>query len=387
MINFKDNFYSQIVPFKKFSEVHLESNYVNAPADWSVIISDIQGSTTVIKEGRYKIVNMVGASTIAAIVNVLGSKEIPFVFGGDGSTALVPNADLYRLLPALLQTQQIALNKYKLNLRIGIVPTAALFAENFKVQAARFAISESMSLAFLKGDGLVIAEEWVKSGKYLVDPKFALPLAYEVLEGLSCRWSPLQNKNGHILTVIIKFLNKDSKVLNQITAELNSVIKFDSPLINPISQMGLKTENILKVAFIEMKSRILGSSIKNYFKALFITTVAWAMNLKLIKPKTFNFDDYKRTTVENSDFKKFDDNMRMVIDVSTEIKTKIISVLEAHQAKKELIYGIHESESALLTCFVQNYKTEHIHFVDGSDGGYAMAALQLKNKIKELNKV
>ena len=39
---------------------------------------------------------------------------------------------------------------------------------------------------------------------------------------------------------------------------------------------------------------------------------------------------------------------------------------------------------ALMTCYVANLKpTQHIHFFDGGDGGYAMAAKQLKGQINE----
>lgn len=41
------------------------------------------------------------------------------------------------------------------------------------------------------------------------------------------------------------------------------------------------------------------------------------------------------------------------------------------------------SKESLVTCFVQSTDPgEHIHFVDGGDGGYAMAAKQLKTQIK-----
>jgi hypothetical protein len=36
-----------------------------------------------------------------------------------------------------------------------------------------------------------------------------------------------------------------------------------------------------------------------------------------------------------------------------------------------------------MTCYVQNLSdTAHIHFVDGGDGGYAMAAKQLKQQLR-----
>jgi hypothetical protein len=34
---------------------------------------------------------------------------------------------------------------------------------------------------------------------------------------------------------------------------------------------------------------------------------------------------------------------------------------------------------------VQSYNGNHLHFVDGSDGGYALAARELKKRLAALN--
>jgi hypothetical protein len=47
-------------------------------------------------------------------------------------------------------------------------------------------------------------------------------------------------------------------------------------------------------------------------------------------------------------------------------------------------YGIHITDAAVVTCPVFQYHKNHIHFVDGSNGGYAMASKQLKEQIKNL---
>jgi hypothetical protein len=45
---------------------------------------------------------------------------------------------------------------------------------------------------------------------------------------------------------------------------------------------------------------------------------------------------------------------------------------------------MHKSREALLTCIVQSYNGNHLHFVDGSDGGYALAARALKQRLSEV---
>jgi hypothetical protein len=54
---------------------------------------------------------------------------------------------------------------------------------------------------------------------------------------------------------------------------------------------------------------------------------------------------------------------------------------ELSRAQREGIarYGLHRQQSALLTCIVPSPVTaDHMHFVDGADGGYARAAEMLK---------
>jgi hypothetical protein len=59
----------------------------------------------------------------------------------------------------------------------------------------------------------------------------------------------------------------------------------------------------------------------------------------------------------------------------------IEAALESHAQQGILRYGVHRSDSALMTCLVFNLdNSEHIHFVDGSDGGFTAAAKNMKAK-------
>ncbi len=59
--------------------------------------------------------------------------------------------------------------------------------------------------------------------------------------------------------------------------------------------------------------------------------------------------------------------------------------LEELYTNSSIYYSLHTSSSALMTCYVQSMAHGgHIHFIDGGDGGYAMAAKQLKEQMKEM---
>ena len=70
----------------------------------------------------------------------------------------------------------------------------------------------------------------------------------------------------------------------------------------------------------------------------------------------------------------------MVLDLSRTELDAFVAFLEEQRRKARLVYGVHEAGSALITCFVRSYEGDHVHFVDGADGGYALAAKQLKRQ-------
>jgi hypothetical protein len=101
-----------------------------------------------------------------------------------------------------------------------------------------------------------------------------------------------------------------------------------------------------------------------------------------IKTGAFNWGDYKQIVSESTDFKKFDDVLRMVVSGTTQQRKKIIDYLEKKFQEGRLVYGFHVSDRALMTCLVFDRDGRQVHFVDGADGGYALAAKKMKERMK-----
>jgi len=85
---------------------------------------------------------------------------------------------------------------------------------------------------------------------------------------------------------------------------------------------------------------------------------------------------------QNTDHLKFDEALRMVVDMPTEEADHLTSWLEIQKKAGLLFYGVHRSDSALITCMINSYESDHLHFVDGADGGYALAAKCMKAQMK-----
>jgi hypothetical protein len=98
----------------------------------------------------------------------------------------------------------------------------------------------------------------------------------------------------------------------------------------------------------------------------------------LLKPET-TAGRYAHSVGLNCDHLKFDGLLRAVLDVSPEQDQQLTQLLNALESQGRLRFGLHRSAQALMTCFVRSLE-HHVHFVDGGDGGYAMAAQALKAK-------
>ncbi len=95
----------------------------------------------------------------------------------------------------------------------------------------------------------------------------------------------------------------------------------------------------------------------------------------------FDGKEYLAELVSNSDVRKFDEMLRMVIDSTPEQKQQLERMLLVRSKKGEVVYGIHQSSQALMTCLVFGLSGDHVHFIDGADGGYALASQQIKQQI------
>ncbi len=116
------------------------------PADWVLATADIVGSTEAIKQGRYKAVNVAGASVISALLNALGKQNHPFIFGGDGALVALPASEELEARKALAAVQAWVADELQLNLRAAIVPMAAVRAQGLDVRVARFKVSSGALL-------------------------------------------------------------------------------------------------------------------------------------------------------------------------------------------------------------------------------------------------
>ena len=77
-----------------------------------------------------------------------------------------------------------------------------------------------------------------------------------------------------------------------------------------------------------------------------------------------------------------DGRVNTVITGTKQQRIELVNALEEMEQQKEIVYGLHVCDESIMSCYVRNRQDQHIHFVDGSGGGYTQAAKMLKRKLK-----
>ena len=196
-----DGFYDALPRRSSFDDLTDPACYSNVPQDWWIGVSDIVDSTGLIADGQYKTVNMVGAATIAAVMNALEGAAFPFVFGGDGAGFAVAAKNRDSVRDAMARVARWALAEFDITMRVALVPVSDALAAGYPVRVARFQVSDGADYAMFDGGGLHWAERQMKSGAYAIDP--ASEGSLPDLTGLSCRWSHMPARQGTILSIIV----------------------------------------------------------------------------------------------------------------------------------------------------------------------------------------
>jgi hypothetical protein len=385
-----EDFLHEAPEIERFSDVIEPAFYRDAPDHWHVVLTDVRGSTKAIEAGRYRDVNALGVASIVAIRNAAPDLELPYVFGGDGATLLVPDTRRAVCEAALRGVRKLARSAFELELRAGIVPVAELRGAGHGVQVARFRASPWLRLAMLRGSGVGQAERWVKDPeagrRYAVSDEGPDEASFE---GFECRWQPVPSRRGQIASMIVQALDateaERARSYRSIIAALDAVLEHDTG--HPISLGGLRLGTLFGGYSIEARLRSGGGAGPGYRaaqgRARKESLIGRALMAVGASAGGFDGGAYPKELIENSDFRKFDEALRMVLDVSDAQLAAIEAELERARREGHVVYGVHRAPSALITCYLRSYHGDHVHFIDGSDGGYALAARQLKAQLAE----
>jgi len=373
-----DTFYGGIKVFRGFTKLMEPQLYSPLPDDWTVGVADIVESTKAIAAQRYKAVNMAGAAVIASVTNALEGRDFPFVFGGDGASFAVGSDDLDRAREALAATATWVREDLDLVMRVALVPIRDIRAQGLDVRVARFGPSANLSYAMFSGGGLGWADAAMKRGEFAVEP--APPGTQPDLSGLSCRFEVMPAARGLILSVLVVPAAKtDPSAFRKVIEDIIHLVERSPEAGRPVPSGGPPLKWPPQGLEYEARAARRGPLFARRTMVLALTLWAYVVMRFGIRVGKFVPANYIRQVVENSDFRKYDDGLRMILDCTEELAGALTERLASAAANGVVRYGLHRQDAAMMTCFAPSVmRPDHVHFVDGARGGYASAATALK---------
>lgn len=356
-----------------------KSLFTDVPEDWHVLISDIRDSSSAIRKGKHNEVNWVATGSVVAILNLAYRHDIhiPFFFGGDGCSLLIPEELLQKSLAVLQKHRMQTLENFGLDLRIGHVPVRELYERNLDLKIARTQITELLNIPLILGKGLHFAEKEVKNREHEIQPE--LNSVELDLSGMECKWDKVEppEVDQQVISLIIDGCHNEdpSQIYSDVLKKIDEIYG-PHPVRTPITAGKLKLKAGLSRIKAEIRSKYGKSSLIYIFKHWLISVFGeiYLRNTKAGK-------NYMKKLVELTDNLSLDGRINTVITGTSSQQKALLAYLDELESASKIKYGYNVSRQSVMSCYVRNIQTDdHIHFVDGANGGYTRAANNLKQK-------
>ncbi|MBC7873829.1 MAG: DUF3095 domain-containing protein [Ferruginibacter sp.] len=367
---------NQISLSELLTEEHL---FFKIPANWHVLITDVKKSTLAVAEGLHETVNLVATGCIVAVMNIAYKENItiPFFFGGDGATFIVPDVILETARKALLLHQQNTQQNFNITLRVGHVPVATIYENDHQLAISKLKTSQLFAIPVVLGDGLSYAEKIIKGEDYMLAPSLIMEEELD-MSGMQCRWDKIKPPENYdevvSLLVIAQEGVKQTTAFKKVVDQLDKI--YGAPeKRSPITISKLRLKGTLKKIGTEMRVR-LGGYKPFYLIRTWLTTLLGTLYFRTKTGK-----NYLTQLVDMSDTLVIDGKINTVISGTARQRELLEKALDELEKEGIIRYGLFVSKESVMSCYVRHMDESHIHFVDGSEGGYTRAAGVLKKKI------
>jgi len=372
-----NNFYKNLQPIHNINEATNTQQYHPIPSDWLIGLTDVKNSTHAIESGQYKNVNTLAAASIAGVVNAMPDVDVPFVFGGDGATLLFPPEKRDVAEQALRGTQDLARDFFDLELRIAVIPVQVVLDAGYQILVAKLWMSADFQQALFSGGGLAYADTLLKSDNRTFTIEATVPAKAD-FTGFECRWNEIPSRHQENISLIVKAAPPDEQLTYKAVLKQIDEIYGDSderhPIIADNLQLALNPQALDVEARVRHKTTHWRQLLKMWQGSM---KAGFAMIFKIGRWGT-----YKQHLIDATDHEKFGDALYMTISGTPAQRNALKTYLEQKTQTGQLVYGIHVSTHAVVTCIVYDYFGRQMHFVDTTHGGYAFAAKQLKQKVQ-----
>ena len=356
-------------------EEHL---FFKVPSNWHILVTDVQHSTIAVQNGMHETVNLVATGSIVAVLNIAfkAGITVPYFFGGDGASFIIPPSLLDSTIQALLLHRENTLRSFNIVLRVGQVPVEDAYNNGQGLAISKLRTSSMFAIPVLLGSGLVYAEKLIKAESYQL---IAPGLANEELDlsGMQCRWDKIKPPENYDEVVsLLVVASQDEKQVETFRKVINllDTVYGEYRKRTPITISRLKIKATLGKIALEMRAK-LGGYRPVYLLRTWLTALLGTLYFRTKPGKV-----YLVKLVEMSDTLVLDGRISTVISGTAQQRQQLQASLDQLEEQGEIRYGLHVSKESVMSCYVRNLNENHVHFVDGSEGGYTRAATVLKSK-------
>ena len=390
-----DTFYEELPEIPGFDAILTPENYADAPRNWVIVVADVLRSTEAVAAGKYKQVNIAGASAVAVISNIVGHLRFPFTFGGDGMTAVLPPDTAETALDALRDLQSTIRRAFEIELRVGAITVGEVRAGRHEVRIGKLRVSEKYTQAVFDGAGIARAEELVKADTVpTATPHSAEPAGNAATrastEGFSCRWRAIPSDPGETVSLIVEAVSNEPRERAAVSHEVLAAIRNslgDEKQYHPVARG--PQQAVEHLAEIDNEARLHargrgGLALARQRAWVWMQLIAVKVALRWNLPLRYHYktlNEIPRDNINHADFRKYDGRLKMVLACDSNGRQALERKLNELEHAGKIAYGAHISDHALITCIMHLRAPDEVHFIDGGDGGYTLAAAELKRKL------
>ena len=380
------NFYSSLkvhdAPVHKL--IRNRNIFTKVPEGWAVVVTDVLDSTKAVNSGNHQKVNLAATGSVVTVMNTLKSNlkdfEVPYFFGGDGAIFLIPADQEEKVINALTTFSSHVKKNLQLTLRTGSVLVSDIYRSGYEINIAKVRMNKYLVIPLVLGNGLQHAEDLVKNN---FDPTRNDSITSPALdlEGMECRWDKIAPKKEKNKVVCLIVSCPDESSQSQIYGDILDMIDLTFGTFNqrqPIATTRLKLNATLAKIREEMMARI-GKNKLSYLLKHFLITYFGKFYFKYFAEGR----SYLNKVSQLSDTIMIDGSLNTVMEGGTSQIEMLTNYLDLLEREGKIKYGLHATYASVMSCYVQDRGDNHIHFVDGTEGGYTSAAIIYKKKYSD----
>jgi hypothetical protein len=264
------------------------------------------------------------------------------------------------------------------------VPVSDVYESGKSIGVLKFQISRYAQQIMITGDGLEYAEMLIKNPYFA--HRYSIPAGYipkqdANFSGYECEFEEVESTKDEIISMIVQTTSSNPEGNHQTLKDILKMVE---------SICGTEREHhpvaLDRMVYSHSSAQAMRHVMVNYKQRG--AAIRWLqVHLTLVRNIFYSFvpnfitDWFKERNLVDTDYRKYDGSLKMVLSCSKKSRESLDEYLETLYEQGKIDYGIHLSTKALITCYLQSYRCQ-IHFVDGSNGGYALAAKQLKQRRK-----